>query len=105
MQMSEKLHQWFSKWSVQLANLTRPLQQLRETALGSGWLSVTVGTPEALWQLGCLLYMSVFAGLASVKLNRLAAGTAHQDGLALFFRSDALGSCIVQEQFVGSLKL
>lgn len=84
MQMSEKLHLWFSNWAVQLSNFSRPLTQFRETAVGSGWLSVAVGTPEALWQLGCLLYMSTVAALAALKLNRLATG--NKSGLVLFFR-------------------
>ena len=86
MQMSENLHQWFSTWSVQLGNFSRPLQQFRDTALGSGWLSVTIGSPEAIWQLGCLLYMSVLAALAAFKINRLANGQQSSNRFTLFFR-------------------
>lgn len=70
-QMSERMHEWFSQWTTQLVNLSGPMfLRQRENYFGFGWISLAISTPEALWQIGCLLYMSVLAALAAFRLAK-----------------------------------
>eukprot|EP00210_Caulerpa_lentillifera_P005763 g5510.t1 len=71
MQMSEKMHEWFGQWANQLVNLSGPmLMRHRENHFGFHWISMAISTPEAIWQIVCLIYMSILAALAAFRLTK-----------------------------------
>lgn len=61
MQMSQRIHTWFSDWFDQLLKLSVPLQAGRGDATLGSWVASTFTSPEALWHLCWLSCMSVVA--------------------------------------------
>ncbi|GMH42680.1 hypothetical protein BSKO_10599 [Bryopsis sp. KO-2023] len=74
MQMSRRIHTWFSEWFDQLLNLSAPLRPGRGDSTIVSWASSTFTTPEALWHLCWLSCMSVVAVLAGFRLHNRRVG-------------------------------
>lgn len=70
MQMSQRFYNWLSHWADQLFNLSVPVKITQTTSKLSYWTSTFFSTPDALWHISCLLYMSIIAGVAGLKLGR-----------------------------------